>query len=76
MSGGASSSGPRWPVTGVLVIRLWCDEDDPEPRARITARLDLTDRVGQEATTVHGSEAIVRAVADRLARFAAGPASD
>jgi hypothetical protein len=76
MSGGASFPGPRWPVTGVLVIRLWCDEDDPEPRARITARLDLTEGAGQETTTAHGSEAIVRAVADRLARFAARPRPD
>jgi hypothetical protein len=78
MSGGASRGTPaghRRTQAGVLVVRLWCDDDDPEPRARITARLDLTGGGSEATLTARGTDAILRAIADELARFATGPSA-
>jgi hypothetical protein len=53
---------------------VWCEGDDPRPRARITARLDLRTS-GHETSTTHNAEDVVAVLEDWLARFSAEAAA-
>ncbi len=56
--------------TGVIVVRVWVEDDD-DPRARITASLDVSSEE-QTVAAAAGTEEIITVVRDWLERFRRG----